>query len=299
MDWDDVKYFLAIAREGHMLGAARRLQVSQARLSRRLQSLEGAVGARLFDRSTRGCQLTDDGRLFLDTAERVEAEFLSGLSRLGRADAEIAGTVRVGAPDGLGGAFIAPRLGALASAYPKLRVQLTALTRNFSLSQREADIAIMIERPAKGRLRVKRLLDYTLGVYAARSYLKTAGAPAKPEDLAGHRLVGYVEDLLHSPELNYAEEFWAGWRSDIEISTATGQLEAVRAGAGVGALHDFMAAGDSSLVRLFPERSVTRSYWAVWHENLASSRKIAIVAGFLEREMRLQGGLFKWRSSGQ
>ncbi|MBX2855418.1 MAG: LysR family transcriptional regulator [Rhodobacteraceae bacterium] len=296
MDWDDAKYFLAIAREGQMLGAARRLNVSQALLSRRLQSLESAVGARLFDRSTRGCQLTDDGRLFLDTAERVEAELVSGLSRLGLAEAEIAGTVRVGAPDGLGGAFIAPRLGALAASFPKLRVQLAPLTHNFSLSQREADIAIMIGRPAKGRLRVKRLLDYTLSVYAARSYLETAGAPTQPEDLAQHRLVGYVEDLLHSPELNYTEEFWPGWRSDIEISTAIGQLEAVRGGAGIGALHDFMAIDDPSLVRLFPERTVTRSYWAVWHENLASSRKIAIVVDFLEREMRRENERFN-RSS--
>ena len=84
MDWDDAKYFLAIAREGQMLGAAQRLGVSQALLSRRLQSLEEAVGTRLFDRSTRGCTLTEDGRTMFEAAERVEAEMLGCVGRVQR-----------------------------------------------------------------------------------------------------------------------------------------------------------------------------------------------------------------------
>lgn len=288
MDWDDARYFLAIAREGQMLGAARRMRVSQARLSRRLAALEGALGTRLFDRSTRGSTLTDDGRAFLAVAERMEEAALAASSVLGREDAAPAGTVRIGAPDGLGSAFIAPRLGKLAEAFPRLHVQLVPMPRTFSLSEREADLAIMVGRPERGRLRAKKLCDYSIGLYAARSLLSESAPP----DLAAQRVVGYVGDLLHTPELDYGSELLPERAPDIEISTAIGQVEAVRAGAGIGALHDFMAAGAVDLVPVMPERRVMRSYWAVWHENLAASRKVAAVVGFLEGEMRSGRDLF-------
>lgn len=206
MNWDDLRYFLAVAREGQMLGAAARLGVSQARLSRHIAALETSVAARLFDRTTRGSVLTPDGEALFETAERIEAELLSGLSTMQGED-EIAGTVRIGAPDGFGSAFLAPRLNRFRSAFPRLRIQLVPVPRSFSLSEREADIAIMVGRPDKGRLRVRKLVDYSLGLYAARSYLERAGTPDDINDLSAHTLVGYVEDLIYTPELNYAQEF--------------------------------------------------------------------------------------------
>jgi DNA-binding transcriptional LysR family regulator len=292
MDWDDAKYFLAIAREGQMLGAAQRLGVSQARLSRRLQALEDAVGTRLFDRSTRGCTLTEDGRTMVDAAERVEAEMLGCVARLQRREDDVAGTIRIGAPDGFGSAFLAPRLKHFAEAYPALRLQLVPVPRSFSLSQREADVAIMVGRPQKGRLRVRKLVDYTLGLYASEEYLDLAGRPEKLADLERHRLIGYVEDLIYTPELNYAPDIMPGWRSSIEVSTAIGQLEAVRAGAGIGILHDFMADGVRCLTRLFPERTVTRAYWTVWHENMRVERRVLAVVELLDRIVREERALF-------
>jgi DNA-binding transcriptional LysR family regulator len=292
MDWDDAKYFLAIAREGQMLGAAQRLGVSQARLSRRLQALEDAVGTRLFDRSTRGCTLTEDGRTMFEAAERVEAEMLGCVARLQRREDDVAGTIRIGAPDGFGSAFLAPRLKHFAEAYPALRLQLVPVPRSFSLSQREADVAIMVGRPQKGRLRVRKLVDYTLGLYASEEYLDLAGRPEKLADLERHRLIGYVEDLIYTPELNYAPDIMPGWRSSIEVSTAIGQLEAVRAGAGIGILHDFMADGVRCLTRLFPERTVTRAYWTVWHENMRVERRVLAVVELLDRIVREERALF-------
>lgn len=292
MDWDDAKYFLAIAREGQMLGAAQRLGVSQARLSRRLQALEEAVGTRLFDRSTRGCTLTEDGRMMFEAAERVEAEMLGCVARLQRREDDVAGTIRIGAPDGFGSAFLAPRLKHFAEAYPALCPQLVPVPRSFSLSQREADVAIMVGRPQKGRLRVRKLIDYTLGLYASEDYLDIAGRPEKLADLQVHRLIGYVEDLIYTPELNYAPDIMPGWRSSIEVSTAIGQLEAVRAGAGIGILHDFMADGVDGLTRLFPERTVTRAYWTVWHENMRVERRVLAVVELLDRIVREERSLF-------
>lgn len=290
MNWDDLRYFLAVAREGQMLGAAGRLGVSQARLSRHIAALEDAVGARLFDRTTRGSSLTPDGETLFATAERVETEVQSGVAGMEGRD-EVSGTVRIGAPDGFGSAFLAPRLRRFRDAYPNLRIQLVPVPRSFSLSEREADIAIMVGRPDKGRLRVRKLVDYSLGLYASQSYLDRADHPQDAADLASHSLVGYVDDLIYTPELNYTREFSKDWQSDIEVSTAIGQFEAVRAGAGIGICHDFMAAG-TDLVRLFPELSVTRSYWIVWHENLRVARRVQAVADKLDQIVKEERHLF-------
>ena len=216
---------------------------------------------------------------------------MSGLARMQGRD-EVAGTLRVGAPDGFGSAFLAPRLRRFREAYPNLRIQLVPVPRSFSLSEREADLAIMVGRPEKGRLRVRKLVDYALGLYASKDYLDRAGRPEGLAELERHSLVGYVEDLIYTPELNYACEFLRDWRSSIEVSTAIGQFEAVRAGAGIGICHEFMAAG-TGLVRLFPDLSVTRSYWTVWHENLRVARRVQAFADLLDRIVREERGVFR------
>lgn len=286
MNWDDARYFLAVAREGQMLGAARRLGVSQALLSRHMAALEHSVGTRLMDRTTKGCALTEAGQAFLEVAERVEAEMLGAAALLRGAASAPSGTIRIGAPDGLGSAFLAPRLGALRELYPDLQIQLVPLTRSFSLSQREADLAVMVGRPVKGRLRVRRLTDYTLGLYASEIYLRRAGAPETSADLARHSKIGYVDDLVHTTELQYASEFLGDWHSDIEIATSIGQLEAVRAGAGIGVVHDFMARRYETLIRVLPNMSARRTYWIVWHENMRAVQRVKAVVAFLESIVR-------------
>lgn len=291
MNWDDLRYFLAVAREKQMLGAARRLGVSQALLSRHIGALESAVGARLFDRTTRGSNLTEDGNALLAVAERIEAEVFTGLAEI-RGGKEMAGTVRIGTPDGFGSAFLAPRLGRFRETYPDLRVQLVPVSRSFSLSEREADVAIMVGRPEKGRLRVRKLVDYTLGLYASKNYVARAGMPHTVADLSAHSLVGYVDDLVFTPELNYVADYMRDWQSDVEISTAIGQMEAVRSGVGIGILHDFMAAREQDLVRLLPDLKTTRSYWIVWHENLRVAQRVQAVADLLDAMVKEERGLF-------
>lgn len=292
MNWDDLRYFLAVAREGQMLGAATRLGVSQARLSRHVAALEKVVGARLFDRTTRGSILTEDGAKLFATAQRIEAEVVSGSAQMRDREEDLAGIIRIGAPDGFGSAFLAPRLGRFRAAYPNLRVQLVPVPRSFSLSEREADVAIMVGRPDKGRLRVRKLIDYSLGLYATEEYLVRSGRPTELDDLKSHTLIGYVDDLIYTPDLNYAQEFSHDWRSDIEVSTAIGQFEAVRAGTGIGICHDFMAAKEVGLVRLFPQVSVTRSYWIVWHENLRVARRVQATVELLDQIVRDDRHLF-------
>lgn len=291
MNWDDLRYFLAVARQGQFLNAAARMGVSQARLSRHIAALEDVLGTRLFDRTPKGSPLTTEGEALLSVAERVEAEVLAGLGDI-QGEEAVAGTVRIGVPDGFGSGYLAPRLGQFREILPKLRIQLVPITRNFSLSEREADLAVMVGRPAKGRLRVRKLTDYTLSLYAAQEYLARTGQPARPQDLAGHTLIGYVDDLIYSAELDYAGEFLRGWTSDIEIASALGQLQAVRAGVGVGVCHDFLAAGDPTLCRLLPDLQSTRSYWLVWHENMRVAPRLHAAADLLVQMVQADRALF-------
>jgi DNA-binding transcriptional LysR family regulator len=292
MNWDDVRIFLAVARSGQILAASKRLALNHATLSRRLTALEEALGTRLFIRRTNGCELTAEGEGFLVSAERMETEMLAAQSRLGRTDTAIAGTVRIGAPDGFGVSFLAPRMGKLIERHPELKIQLVPVPRAFSLSSREADIAITLERPEQGRLVSSKLTDYTLGLYASRGYVEAHGMPADAEALKSHRRVGYVEDLIFTPSLNFTGEVMRNWNAGFEISSATGQTEAVRASAGIGILHNYIARQYPDLVRVMPATAIQRTYWTIFHESARDLARIRIVADFLHEIVRQERGIW-------
>ena len=292
MNWDDARMFLAVARTGQLLAASRRLGVNHATLSRRVSALEEALKTRLLIRRTNGCELTAEGEAFLRAAERMETEMLAVQASIGRIDTAVAGTVRVGAPDGFGVSFLAPRLGRLTAHHPELKIQLVPVPRSFSLSQREADIAITLERPEQGRLVSSKLTDYTLGLYASRSYLAENGTPQGVEDLKAHRRVGYVEDLIFTASLNFTGEIMRSWDAGFEISSATGQTEAVRSGAGIGILHDYIARQYDELVRLLPGTAIRRAYWTTWHESAGDLTRVRTVAEFVQELVQQEHHIF-------
>lgn len=281
MNWEDGKLFLAVARAGQLLGAAKALGLNQATLSRRMTALEQAMGTKLLVRRTTGCDLTEQGNQLVRLLERAEGAFLASQALADQDAAGVSGTVRIGAPDGFGSLFLAPRLAALKARHPDLNVQLVPAPRSFSLSQREADIAVMVERPTQGRLVARKLTDYSLSLYAAPQYLAARGTPENKEALSGHDLVGYVDDLLYAPTLNYVREISPNWHSTIEVATAVGQMEAVSGGGGIGIVHDFLVKGYPDLQLLLPETRITRSYWTVIHENLRDLPRINAVTEFL------------------
>jgi DNA-binding transcriptional LysR family regulator len=293
MNWDDVRIFLAVARAGQILGAARRLELNHATVSRRVAALEDSLGAKLFRRLTTGSELTPAGERFLAVAERMEADMIAARSELAGGDEAISGTVRIGAPDGFGVAFLASRLGALTAENRDLKIQLVPVPRSFSLSRREADIAITTERPSEGRLVAQKLVDYSLGLYASRDYAQANGLPATQAELQNHRLIGYVPDLVFSPSLAYAQEFSPDWDAAFSISSALGQVEAVRSGAGIGILHAFIARSLPELMPVQAAKPIRRAYWLVYHESVRPLLRIQVVAGFImeavEREKKLFG----------
>jgi len=281
MNWDDVRVFLAVVRNGQLLGAARALGINHATAARRIDALEAALSTTLLVRRTNGTSLSAEGEKFLPFAERMESEMLGAQEAVAARDLALSGTVRIGAPDGFGVGYLAPRLGALTEQHPGLRLELVPVPRTFSLSRREADIAVTLQLPREGRLKARKLVDYTLGLYASAAYFANRRAPTTAEELRQHRLVGYVDDLIFSPALDYTTEVLKGWTSDLSVSSALGQFEAVRAGAGIGILHSFMARRDATLHRVLPEIVLQRAYWLVVHEDLRALRRVALVADYL------------------
>ncbi|MBS3649857.1 LysR family transcriptional regulator [Pseudaminobacter sp. 19-2017] len=292
MNWDDVRVFLAVARAGQILGAAKRLELNHTTVSRRIAALEDALGAKLFRRLTTGSELTPAGERFLAIAERMEADMIAARAEVAGEGDAVSGTVRIGAPDGFGVAFLAPRLGALAALHPELKIQLVPVPRSFSLSRREADIAITTERPTEGRLVAVKLVDYTLGLFASRAYLEAHGEPRSVEELSSHRLVGYVPDLVVYPSLDYSAEIDTGWDPGFMISSSLGQAEAVRSGAGIGILHTFIARAMPDIVPVPVAEPIRRAYWLVYHESMRGLSRIQAVATFISGAVEKERSLF-------
>ena len=166
------------------------------------------------------------------------------------------------------------------------------LPRAFSLSRREADIAIGIDRPQEGRLIVSRLSDYSLGVYAASGYLAAHGTPSKLDDLAAHAVVTGVDDYAYASALDYAAALGGGARSRFRCASVVGQMAAIQGGCGVGILHDFAASGVPGLARILPEITFTRAYWMMSHPDTHDIRRIAVVRDFIARRVREERGRF-------
>src|SRR5216683_6713808 len=286
MNWERIRIFLEVARTGQILGAAKRLRVNHATVARQLTALEAELRTKLVDRNTLGCSLTGSGQALAAAAERAESEFLKVGSQLKGTSDAITGTVRVGAPDGLGNYFLAEHLGALAARHPELIIQLVPLPRTFSLSRREADIVITLDRPKQGRLIVKKLTDYTLSVYGAESYLKRLGAIRKQADLAGHLFVTHVEDFVYSRALDYASTLGKVMNRHYECGSVVAQMEAVRGGHGVGILHDYAARRFPELKRLLPEIRFVRNYWLVSHPDTHHTRRVSEVHAHIVASVR-------------
>ncbi len=293
MDWDHLRIFLAVARQGQLLGAARQCGLNHATLARRLNALEDGLGTPLFERRPAGCTLTAAGERLLPTAERIESDLLGITEDIRKDEAQVSGTVRIGAPDGLGNYFLAAELGRLTARYPDLVVELVPLPRTFSISRREADLAIVLDRPEQGRLTVSRLVDYSLGVYAAQDYLARHGTPQSFEQLDRHALVTGVGDLAYASALDYSSELERHARSLFRCASVMGQMQAVRAGAGIGVLHDFAAAGQDGLIRILPEIHFERHYYLLAHADALSVRRISVLRAFLTELFRDRQAYFR------
>ena len=286
-DWNNLRTFLAVARSGRLTAAAARLGADHTTVARRISALEQSLAAKLFNRSPTGYSLTAQGERLLPRAEQMESLALAAQSEVGGSDLSVAGTVRIGAPEGFGSYFLAPRMSALAEAHPQLEIQLVAIPGVLSLSKREADIAVSLSPPAEGRLLARKLTDYRLGLYGSRAYLDASPPLRTRADMKEHRFIGYIEELLYAPELNYMSAPDVQISVGLKSSNLIAQLRATLAGAGLCVLPQFIAAGEPGLVRVLPDSvSLTRSFWLLTHADLKNVARVRATSQFIVDEVR-------------
>lgn len=291
-DWDLLRSFLVVARAGRLTVAARTMGIDHSTLSRRMYGLEQALGVTLFDRRLSGYPLTPQGEKLLTLAEEVEGGVIGIQADIAGADAQVSGTVRIGAPDGFGTAFLAPHIGELSRRHPDLQIDLVATPRSFSLSKREADISIGLSSPTHGRHHARRLTDYELGLYAAKD-MPGLDEIGTVDDLPGRPFISYIDDLIFAPELDYLPSVCRDVTARIRSSNLIAQMNAAAAGAGICILPCFLATPRPELVRVLPDEvRLIRSFWMVVHSDMRQLSRIRATADFIAESVRGAGAFF-------
>jgi DNA-binding transcriptional LysR family regulator len=292
-EWNDVRFFLAVAREGTLTGAAQHLRIDHTTVGRRVRILEETLRAKLFDRSTTGCTLTPQGKKFLEAAESMETMAFSAQSMIAEADLSMSGTVRIGATDGFGTFFLAPRLGALQRNHPHLEVHLLAMPRVYSLSKREADIAVGLAQPREGRLYSRKLTDYHLGVYASKEYLAQHAPITSVKDFTKHAFMSYIDDMMYAKELNYIPRIDPAINPLLKISNPIAQLKSTISGYGLCVLPCFIADFEPELTRVLPnEVTLMNSFWLIVHSERRRLARVRAAADFIRDEVNLARNMF-------
>ncbi len=288
-NWDDVRVFLAVARAKGLSGAAPVLRMDPATVSRRVARLEAALGAALFVKSPQGYALTDTGQRVRAEAEAAVGPLARALEQ-GAADGPgLSGQVRIGAPDGCANFLLPQVCAALQRDHPDLELQVLALPRVVNLSQREADMAITVSPPAAGRLMVQKITDYHLHLAMHRDALP----PRALSDLKDHAIVGYIPDMIFDRELDYLGAMAADGVQLASNSVAV-QLQMLRAGTGIGIVHDFALPFAPELRRVLTDAvSLQRSFYLVRHAVDRPSERLmrvaeALLAGLRAEVFRLE-----------
>ncbi|MDO5612904.1 MAG: LysR family transcriptional regulator [Paracoccus sp. (in: a-proteobacteria)] len=269
--WDDVQCFVAIARTGSLSGAAARLGVGLATVSRRIARFESAMGQPLFTRQQSGYALTADGAALIDRAEAIEAAALS-LHHGAAAQAEVAGRVRLATAENLATGLILPELARLRDRHPQLVVEVLTDIATVSLHRRDADIALRMVRPERGNVVVQRLGVLGFGLYAAPAYL--AVRPAEDAFIA------WPETQAHLPAAQWSERRWPGRAPAVVSGTLAGHLAACAGGMGLAVLPHFLAR-PRGLTCVQAEAGLDQVIWLVTQSDLAGSRRVQAVATFL------------------
>ena len=257
-DWDDLRLFVAVARAGTTLGAARQLGTSQPTVVRRIGALERSIGFALFERRRTGYALNEAGRDLVPLAERVEAGIDAVCQAIDSRSRRIAGTVRVTAAEPLANLFLAPAVVAFRLTHPNIEIQLSISDEFVDLAEGEADVALRatINGLESSELVGRKMGDAPWAVYCSRAYAERAGIPASVAEMEGHAILGSEASADAFPAMLWLEEMAKGatmvWRSNSLASLQT----AVRAGLGLATLPCLLGGNDPELVNCFAASGV-------------------------------------------
>ncbi|AOK59140.1 LysR family transcriptional regulator [Burkholderia ubonensis] len=274
-DWENLRFFIAVAQSGSLSAAARRLKVDHATVSRRLSALETELKVRLIDRLPRACQTTAAGRHVLELAEKME-EHAFAIERFALAEhLPLQGTVTLSVPPVLAHNFFANHVYEFSQLHPGIRLAIASQAQSVSLGRREADIAIRLFRPEESQNVTRKLGEMAFGLYASREYAHAA----QPADWA---FIGYEAQYAEMPHQKWLQSIAQGRRIACEVSDITTQQAAARTGIGVAGLPVFMGDNDPALQRLpFDGEPFRREIWLAVHADLRHSAPIRAVIDFI------------------
>ena len=287
-NWDDLRLFLAVAREQSLSGAGKLLRLDPATLGRRMARLEKTMQAVLFVKSPSGYALTEAGVQLLSRAEAAEQAMRQATADVVVPSDQLAGQIRIGAPDGCANYLLPQVCARLVADNPGLDIQIVALPRVFNLSRREADMAIGVSAPTAGRLVVQKIADYQLHLAAADSYLAAHPAIRTVADLQGHRLVGYIPDMIFDCELDYLAELGMT-RVPLASNSVSVQVNMIRQGGGVGIVHDFSLPATPGVTRILTgDVHLSRAFYLIRHEDDRRNLRLSRFAEALAQGVRAE-----------
>lgn len=279
---DDVLTFLAVARSGSISAAARHLGNDPATVGRKVQRLEEALRSTLFAKSPRGYHLTEAGHRLLERAEEMETVLIEIDAAFSQSGSLLQGRVRIGAPDGAA-AFLLPQICArLSRAYPGLVLEVVASSREFDLLNREVDLAISVTKPTAKAVVSSHLADYKLHFAAARSLVDAHGGHVS--DLP---LIAYIPELLVDPGLDIPPSY-RRHEPSLRSNSVLVQWEWLKAGQGVGLVHDFAFRRAPDLVRVHPEFALDRSYFLNTRRNDIRFKRMEALTRTLRHDIQAE-----------
>lgn len=278
---DDLLVLLTVARTGRFTTAADSLGLNHTTISRRITSLEKALGGRVLARTAGGWEVTELGSRAVEAAERIEAA-VSVLQGPADAPAQLTGVVRMSATDGFSAYIAAPAVAELQRSHPQLRVEIVTVTRRALQHRSGLDIEVVVGEPQVHRAEAFRLGFYMLGMYASRNYLAERGTPATVADLTRHPLVYFVDSMLQVDDLDAPRRLVPNMMDSVSSTNVFVHVEATRAGAGIGFLPCFMADQHQDLVRLLPaDFHEQLPYWMVLRPESLRQPSVAAVVDAL------------------
>jgi DNA-binding transcriptional LysR family regulator len=288
LNWNDLRHFLAVAREGSTLAAAKALRVNQSTVHRRLAALEKDLGCRLVERHPTGYRLTDLGRQLRTHAERME-ENAGALERLVLASNKgMSGCIKLTCSTAVGHRLMkSGLLDAFCARHPELRIELLMTERLLSLSKGEADIAIRGGEPKDESLVGKKIADVAWGIYATRSYIVRHGSPKSPEEINGHSVIGFADAIADHKAARWLRAKAPRARICGESGNIPSVLLALKSGAGLAPLPTPVGDNDDELVRVlgpFPELSYPM--YLLTHRDLRRMPRVSAFFDFCSRELR-------------
>lgn len=283
MDWNDLRYFLAVARAGTTIGAAARLRVNQSTVSRRIAALEDALKLPLFVRSTEGYRLTEAGVELLPAAQRLETEAETVKRLADQRLRRLAGILKVTASEGLANTFLSPCLREFMDLYPEIRVEVVVADRSLDIARGEADIALRAgSQKGTGAIVVRKLRDMQWSIYAARDYAQRCGCPRSPGEMSGHAIVDGDGPVAGLPGVLWLRRHAGEDRIVAKSNSLTHLAAAVRAGLGLGALPCSFGEPDPLLVRCIePPSELVSPLWLVTRADIKDEPRVRTFTDFI------------------